>query len=208
MNDKDSREFKVSKPFVDIAKVNDIINYLNTFPKVKFCSLYGSLVNGNADRYSDIDIIIDVSGSDNGVFMKNLPELFVKCFPVIWHDFAPSLVPEQYVVSIAIDESNPFCVVDFKCTATPHFKTIQKGDLENDVYYHLIKLWVANCKHYVRGTNCTLDIQKMARLTIGTHCEAMTDKQILEEILCRLEKNTTLETRAYIANCRKVWDEI
>lgn len=186
---------------------NNIISYLNTLPQVKSCNIYGSLINGNADKYSDIDIVVDVSGSDNGMFMKALPELIGKRFPVIWHDFALSLAPEQYVVSVAIDENNPFCVVDFKCTATPHIETVQKSDLENDIYFHLTKLWVANCKHYIRGADCTSDIQKMARCTISAQSEKMSNEQILEEILHRLENSTTPETTVYVANCRKAWKE-
>lgn len=190
-----------------LKKAEEVITYLNNLPKVKACSLYGSLANGNADKHSDIDIKVDVSGSDNGTFMKALPKLMAKRFSVIWHDFAPSLAPEQYVVSVAIDENNPFCVVDLKCTATPHIVTVQKRDLENDIYFHLIKLWTANCKHHIRGADCTSDIQKMGRRTIGSECETMTNEQILEEILHRLENNATPGTAVYIANCRKAWEE-
>ena len=139
---------------------DDILNFLKTIPEVKACYLYGSHANGNADEYSDIDIKVDVSGSDNGAFMKKLPEIMTKQFPVIWHDFAPSLAPEQYVVSIAIDENNPFCVVDLNCIATPHIDTIQKNDLNKDTLFHLIRLRTTNCKHHIRDADCAHDIQK------------------------------------------------
>lgn len=187
-------------------RANEIIKYLSTLSEVKTCCLYGSLANGNADKYSDIDIEVDVSGSDNGAFLKVVPEIVARRFPVTWYDFAPSLAPEQYVISVAIDESNPFCVVDFKCTATPHIKIVQKSDLVNDIYIHLIKLWVVNCKHFIRGSDCTRDIRKMARRAIGAQSETMTNKQILEETLHRLEKNTSPETETYIPNLRKAWE--
>lgn len=98
-------------------------------------------------------------------------------------------------------------MIDFKCTATPHMEMVQKRDLECDIFIHLIKLWIANCRHYIRGMDCTNDIQKMARRTIGAQCEKMSNEQILEEILRRLENNTTPETAIYIANCRKAWNE-
>mgnify|MGYP000895430975 CR=1 FL=1 len=189
------------------VKANEIMRFLNNLPQVKACELYGSCANGNADKYSDVDIKVDVSGSDNGAFMLSLPEIIVQKSPLLWYDYAPSLAPEQYVVSIAIDENNPFCVVDFKCVATPHIDSIQKGDLNNDTYTHLIKLWIANCKHFIRGADCSADIQKMGRRTIGKDCERMTDSEILEKILCRLENNATELTKIYIENCRKVWDE-
>lgn len=129
----------------------------------------------------------------------------VRRFPVIWHDFAVSLVPEQYIVSIEVDEKNPFCIVDLNCVAVPHVQNVQKSDLENDACYHLIKLWVVNCKHFFRKTDCSRDIRKMGKRTIGSACEKMSDRQILDEVLCRLENNAAPETAEYIINCRKVW---
>lgn len=193
--------------YSSMSKAVNIIEYLQSLPEVKSCSLYGSLANGKADRYSDIDIEVDVSGSDNGVFMKNLPVVLTEKSPVLWYDFAPSLAREKYVVSAAIDANNPFCIVDFNCKATPHISAVQKSDLENDVYHHLIKLWVTNCKHFIRGADCDRDIRKMGSRTIGSACEKMNNEDILEEVLRRLENNITPETEVYIRNCRKAWDE-
>ncbi|MDR1299687.1 MAG: hypothetical protein LBJ84_05490 [Oscillospiraceae bacterium] len=137
--------------------------------------------------------------------MKALPQLMAKRFSVIWYDYAPSLAPEQYVVSVAIDESRPFRVVDLKCVATPHVSNVQKSDIKNDAYYHLIKLWTANFKHYIRGADCTGDIQKMGRRAIGVDCEKLSNKQILKEILRRLEDNAVPGTENYIAHCREAW---
>ncbi|MDR1330459.1 MAG: nucleotidyltransferase domain-containing protein [Oscillospiraceae bacterium] len=66
-----------------IKKSSEVIAYLNTLPEVKSCALYGSIANGTADNFSDIDICIDVSGFDNGMFMKALPQLMAKRFSVI-----------------------------------------------------------------------------------------------------------------------------
>lgn len=185
---------------------DEVICYLKIIPLVKGCTLYGSLANGNADKYSDIDICVDVSGCDNGAFMLALPELLRERFNVLWYDFAPSLAPEQYLVSIATDEDNPYCVTDFKCFAEPHIRSVQKSDLENDVYTHLLKLWTANSKHYIRGTDYSGDIHKMGRKCIGANSDKLTDEEIIEEVLCRLERNTPDRLKVYIQNCRKAWD--
>lgn len=187
---------------------DEVICYLNTLPQVKGCTLYGSLANGNADKYSDIDICVDVSGCDNGIFMLSLPKLLSKRFNVQWYDFAPSLAPEQYIVSVATDEDNPYCVIDIKCFAEPHIRSVQKSDLENDVYTHLLKLWTANSKHYIRGADYSGDIHKMGRKCIGTMSDKLTDEEIIEEVLCRLEKNAPNRLKTYITNCRKEWDNI
>lgn len=94
----------------------------------------------------------------------------------------------------------------FNCVATSHVTTVQKSDFDNDVFIHLIKLWIANCKHFIRGANCTLDIQKMGRKSIGTETEKMTNEKILEEVLHRLERNIPDKLIKYILNCRKVWE--
>lgn len=185
---------------------DEIICYFETISQVKGCTLYGSLANRNADTYSDIDICVDVSGCDNGAFMLTLPELLRKRFNVLWYDFAPSLAPEQYVISVATDEENPFCVADFNCFAEPHITTVQKGDLENEVYTHLLKLWIANCKHYIRGEGYSGDIHKMGRKCIGADAEELTDEVIIEEVLRRLQINAPDRLKTYVSNCRKAWD--
>jgi len=89
---------------------------------------------------------------------------------------------------------------NIKINATPHIGTVQKADLNNNILFHLIKLWTVNCKHHIRGVNCTRDIQKMGRRTIGDECVKMSNTQILEEILFRLEQNAPSELKVYIAN--------
>ena len=116
-------------------------------------------------------------------------------------------MPDKYIVSVAIDEANPFCVVDLKCTAVPHKQTFKKSDLENDAFSHSLKLWIANCKHFIRGMACSNDIKKMGRRVIGSETDTLSDEATLEEVLYRLEENTTSRTEVYIANYRKVWEQ-
>ncbi|PWM47416.1 MAG: hypothetical protein DBX47_00760 [Clostridiales bacterium] len=187
-------------------RAKEIIDFIQTLPQVKSCLLYGSLADGRADKLSDIDIKIDVSGFDNGMFMKNLPNIIAAEFNVLWYDYAQSLAPEQYIVSVAIDDNCPFCIVDFNCTSVPHLTTVQKNGLENNMFIHILKLWIANCKHYIRGANYSSDIRKMGRKCIGTVSEEMTDFQIIEEVLNRLESNAPIELENYILNCRKAWE--
>lgn len=54
----------------------DIFEFLNDLPEVKSCKIVGSLSNGNNDEFSDLDLVIDVSGIDNGVFLTKLPKRF------------------------------------------------------------------------------------------------------------------------------------
>lgn len=142
------------------ARISD---YLETLPQVRSHSFYGSLQNGNYDQYSDLDIQIDVSGIDNGHFLLELPELLSKKFSIVFYDYAPSLAPQKYVVTVAVDSQNPFLCMDFACVATPHFETVSRQDLQkrNSPYDHTLKLFVANLKHWLRGADCRTDIEKL-----------------------------------------------
>lgn len=144
-----------------IETAQRICEYFKAQPEVTESTIYGSLATGSFDKYSDIDIEVNVSGSDNGLFLKKVPHLISHIYPVIYSDYAPSLLPEEYVVSCAISSKNPFLTVDVKCIAVPHIYSITKTDIVNDFYSHILKLWVANMKHYIRSKNCGDDIRRM-----------------------------------------------
>ena len=142
---------------------NEVCAFLRSLPEVQECHLYGSVRNGTYDEYSDIDIEIDVSGVDNGVFATKLPDILSEKFEVIFFDYAPSLAPEKYIVSVAMNPENPFRMVDICCVAKPHCATITRQELSsrNDQYDHTLKLFVANLKHFLRATDCYADVLKM-----------------------------------------------
>ena len=144
---------------------NQISAYLNALPQVKGCRFYGSLESGTFDEYSDIDLEVDVSGLDNGRFALQIPALLARKFPIVFFDFAPSLAPEKYVVSVAIDTENPFGIIDLSCAAAPHCRTVSREELErqNDPLSHLLKLFTINLKHLIRGADCRRDIAKLYR---------------------------------------------
>ena len=169
---------------------DQIIEILYEMPEVKHCSLYGSLANHTCDDLSDIDINIDVSGYDNGQFMLMLTDRFRKHIPIYYSDYAPSLVPEKYIVSIAIDENHPTRVVDLCCVAQPHCTTITKQQVRmlNDEFSHMLKLWTANWKHWIRGMECRNDIIRMAEKIGLSKLETKIEKEILEETLAWLER--------------------
>ena len=187
---------------------NEIKEYISSINGVKSCTLYGSLENNSFDEYSDIDIEIDVSGYDNSLFLIKLSEITSQKYPVIFSDYAPSLIPESYIVSIAINENNPFCVVDFKCTATPHCTTLGKQDFAMDKVEHIMKLWTANCKHYLRGMDCKGNIMRMAKRVIGSEeLTYMSESEMLEVTLNWLEQNCKGKHSKYINNCRAYIEE-
>lgn len=191
-------------------KAEEIITVLNNMPVVKGCTIYGSLSTNTHDALSDIDIEIDVSGHDNGQFIMDLNELLKDKITTFYSDYAPSLIPERYIVSIAIDEFNPFMVVDLCCTAKPHCTTVTKQQAreKNDNITHLLKLWTANLKHYVRGSDCHDDIVRMGQRLISDNLNSMDDKTILEVVLCWLESQVGDSLQTFVRSCRAKFKEL
>ena len=193
-----------------INKANEIISILKEIPEVKGCVLYGSLSTDTDDELSDIDIEVDVSGSDNGQFMLGLTEMLKDKITIYYNDYAPSLIPDKYIVSIAIDVNNPFLIVDLSCSADPHCTTVTKQQVmeRNEKYVHMLKVWTANLKHYVRGTECYDDILRMAKRLSIADLAAKDEAELLEETLCWLEDNVENNLSEYVESCRRIFEEL
>lgn len=191
-----------------IEFANEIKDYLLSVKEISHCTVCGSIANQNYDKYSDIDIEIDVSGYNNSEFIKQVPAILSKKYPLIFGDYAPSLMPESYIVSVAINEENPFMFVDIKCLATPHMSTLQKKDFVNDEFEHILKLWVINFKHWLRNDDCRKDIVKMGSKVLGNSCLEYREKQILEETLRWLEFNMKEKHLKYVSVCREYMDNL
>lgn len=189
---------------------NKIISFLNEIPGVRKCSVYGSLAANTYDELSDIDIEIDVSGYDNGQFMLELVEKLKEKLCIYYSDYAPSLIPDKYIVSIAIDQNNPFLIVDLCCSAEPHCTTVTKQLVsgKNEKYTHILKLWTANLKHFVRGCECYDDIVRMAQKVAIEDIDIKDETEVLEKILCWLEGNVEKELYEFIKSCRKRFNEL
>ncbi len=191
-------------------KANEIMLLLNKLPGVKKTTIYGSIVKGTYDDLSDIDIEIDVSGYDNGRFMIELPELFKDKLDICYVDYAPSLVPDKYIVSLAIDKDNPFLIIDLCCTAKPHCITVTKQQLmeKNKKYTHMLKLWTANLKHYVRGDECRKDILKMAKKIAIEVADDKGEAELLDKTLQWLEANAEYGLEGYVKALRRKFDKL
>ena len=179
----------------------DIFEFLNDIPEVKSCKIVGSLSAGNNDEFSDLDLVIDVSGIDNGVFLTKLPKLFEEKYDVIFYDYTPSLAPDKYIVSIAINKTNPFMIVDVSCVATPHFDSVSKQELAslNNKYDHTLKLFVANLKHLLRGMDCYDDIYKMYSRIFRRDLEAYDEEWMMQEVYGWLQENAESRHEEYLA---------
>ena len=169
--------------------------------EVNFCKIYGSLSRGDYDEYSDIDIEVVVSGYDNSKFLKLAPGILNEIYPVVFSDYATSLMPYEYIVSCAISKENPFLIVDIKCSAVEHSVSVAKHGFVNDKNTHILKLWVANTKHYLRGMDCESDINRMYKKVFGH--SGKTAKDMLLDTLEYLKDNCNSALYEYITSCEK-----
>lgn len=184
------------------------IEVISALPMVKSCEIYGSIARGTEDELSDIDIKVDVSGYDNGKFMLEVPQLLKNELGIIYSDFAPSLAPEQYIVSNAISAENPFTIVDINCVAEPHHTTVSKQQMANDVYTHTLKVWIANMKHFARGIECYNDIVRMANRLRIEDVDSKIEEELLSDTLSWLEENVTDHLADYVDACREKFEEL
>ncbi len=179
----------------------DVCDYLCTLPEVRQCGLYGSLKRNCFDQYSDIDIELEAApGVDNGQFLLSLPQLIAKKYPIIFCDYAPSLAPEQYLVTVAIHEKNPFLLVDITCTSEKPCKSVSKEELRgrNNLYDHTLKLFAANLKHYLRGTDCERDIQKMYQRIFPQNTGHLEEREMLSDVYHWLEAHREKRHESYL----------
>jgi len=179
----------------------EVCAFLKSLSEVKSCAVYGSLCNGTYDEYSDIDIEIDVSGVDNGVFATKLPDILSENFEVIFFDYAPSLAPEKYVISVAINTENPFRMVDICCVAKPHCSTVTRQDLAslNNQYDHTLKLFVANLKHFLRESDCYADILKMYNRIFQNETVTHSEEYMLNAVYHWLQNNAESRHEMFVS---------
>lgn len=187
----------------------ELQSYLSSLPEVKACRLYGSLSTEEDDEYSDIDMEVDVSGTDNGAFITELPARLAERYSVIFCDYAPSLAPEKYIVTLALHEDAPFMLLDITCTATPHVASRSKQDIRalNDGYDHTLKLFAANLKHHLRGADCHADILKMHDRIFGKE-HTKNDKQMLTAVYGWLDEHAEDRHRGYVAGFAAYMEQI
>lgn len=175
--------------------------FLRSIPEVKSTKIIGSLEKGTADRYSDIDIEVDVAGMDNGRFLLELPRLLGERYDIIFCDFAPSLAPDRYVITVATDVKNPFGYLDISCVASPHHNTVTAEELRNlnNLYDHTLKVFAANVKHYLRGVECHEDIVKMYARVFQKQSDTLSEEIMLKQVYDWLKGNGEGRHKEYLA---------
>ena len=197
-------------PRLDVARA--VMDALVTHPEVRRTYVRGSLAAGTADVHSDIDVGVDVSGSDNGRFLLEVPGLLSERlaehsagrFAVAWTDFVPALAPRMYVVSVFLRRMPLFWSVDVECVAEPHMMSVL--ELPVDPVDHLIKRWIFTAKYVLRGSeHSEADVARLAGRVIGAEAaEHGTIAARMRSTLEALGPRATSERGDVLAECAAI----
>jgi hypothetical protein len=173
-------------------------------PAVRSAILRGSLATGTANEFSDIDVAVDVSGADNGHFATRIPTLLGRHFPVLFSDWAPSLLPKKYVQTCFLNDAPIFWNVDIECVATPHVPSLTHVTVEP--HDHLLKLWVLDAKYLLRGAAAAEpNIRRLAARVLPAADAATGDLRLLmRQVLDDLTRSASPARDSFLQRCREV----
>jgi len=190
-----------------IKLANNLIQILKSLDEVNEVYLKGSIANGQMDEYSDIDIAVDVSGYDNGKFAQKLPEIIEYHLPLLFYDWAPSLIPDSYVQSFFISGTSPFAFIDIECKATPHIYSVTQ--VTNDYLGHNIKLWIQIAKYFLRDSlNSTEQIHRLASKVLINSQWSNDTAELMKMILVQINKEPNADQyQEIINNCFKISEQ-
>ena len=186
---------RIMRLFEDLPEVADV------FPR-------GTLATRSLDEYSDIDIGIDVSGHDNGQFAWMVAAFMHKAFDLHFSDWAPSLIPRNYVQTLFIKGLPVFWNVDIEVTATPHCATVTRNDVKRTSIQGSLKDWVINTQYLLRRTQgIEQQIGEYYRRVLGeAPTGPCTPEELLEIVLDELRSRSVGQFSDFIQSCYDVHD--
>lgn len=169
-----------------IALASRLIDTLNRSKRFTSVTLTGSLTNDCADQYSDIDIIIENHRYSSYNNVLAAIEIISKEYPLLFHDFARSLLPDC-IATLYLKDQPLFSTIDIACTHNDSFPATTKSEVVQNRLHHQIKLWVCNAKYYLRNdlARQNIDMQYNRLFPADTH------KSVREKILAVYEAELT-----------------
>lgn len=135
--------------------VSEICIKLKSLDFVTNVQEIGSRCEGHADFYSDIDLVVSIQDIKPDAALLKITEFMTKTYGPLWVDYANSLMPKKFLVSMFIDCDNPFCFCDIGIY-NDEILDYNPQNFENDKWVHLTKLWIMNFKYYLRKDICFL----------------------------------------------------
>ena len=114
--------------------------------------LTGSRKTGAEDAFSDFDLSVTVRGLPADQGLARIASHLKNEYRPLWLDYANSLMPGKFLVSIFFAGENPFAFYDIGVQNHDAGLLYDSSAFRNDPWVHLTKLWILNFKHYLRRT--------------------------------------------------------
>lgn len=138
------------KTYNNQRELADLIIHLLHSSEINEIRLVGSLSENNFDNFSDIDILLKDTKRSPVENINLALKTIQSNLDVIFSDWAKSLLPEKYVLSIFLKQENIFWYIDLSCYRDKNFQDTCRESLPQDKIYHMFKLWICNAKQEVR----------------------------------------------------------
>ena len=154
MSEWQIRALREAGNIVESKKINigEICSKIKTLDFVIDVQEIGSHSEGHADFYSDVDLVVNIQNIKPDIALLKVTEYMKMTYSPLWVDYANSLMPSKFLVSMFINCENPFCFLDIGIYNHEVINYNPKR-FENDKWVHLTKLWIMNFKYYLRKDN-------------------------------------------------------
>lgn len=134
-------------------QLNNIINTINTINFVSDVKISGSLHNSTNDHFSDIDLTVSIKNIPADKALLQITETLEHEYKPLWKDFARSLMPQKFLVSMFFNCDNPFSFIDIGIFNNSNDFSFDPNLFTNDKWIHLTKLWIMNFKYFIRRSD-------------------------------------------------------
>ncbi len=119
---------------------------------------YGSLAEGTADRYSDIDIHLNLTEVSDRAFAEILPDILRPVGPPLIDGWGFGALPDLYIRTLFFDSYPLFWHVDIACESEHH---IDGSDLQGTYHWpQIFKIWIDVLSNLLRGQDTTAYIER------------------------------------------------
>jgi predicted nucleotidyltransferase len=128
-----------------------VVALLQQAPHVSQVKPHGSLAGGRADRYSDIDLAVQIQGISDRAFALNLPTLLQPIGPCVVEGWGVGFLPDTYIRTFYFSDYPLFWHVDIGCLSDQH---IDGSDIKNSYHWpQIFKMWIAVVRDVLRGVD-------------------------------------------------------
>lgn len=157
----------------DQSKIASVALDLLGRAQFRHIELVGSVAAKCHDPLSDVDILIRDHSRSPRANVEIASQLLQSHFGHLLSDWATSLLPHKYLISLFLPGFPLYWHIDIGCYADPDYPDLNREEVVVDSNSHLAKLLIINAKHYIRGDQTQLRIDDLYRKAIPHGTETM-----------------------------------